>query len=336
MAFTINRGTNISHWLSQSASRGEERRKWFTRDDVSRIAGWGLDHIRLPIDEEQMWSVDGTRQAEAFDLLSSAVDWCEAEGLRVVVDLHILRSHYFNDQETPALFTDPAARTQLADLWLDLSEFLGPRSNDLVAYEILNEAVAPTAEAWNETWRVPFDAIRGREAERTIVLGSNHFNQWQTYPELDVPDDDALILTFHYYNPMFITHYTAKWWHAGGSYSGPIRYPGRPIPDSQHIAIERLKDAGLEQENRKFDREVMRADMSVPREIASKTGHRLYCGEFGCYNQTPDDIREAWYRDIASCFRELDIDWANWDYKGHFGLIDRDGNETGVLGWLMS
>ncbi|MFP4115351.1 MAG: glycoside hydrolase family 5 protein [Spirochaetota bacterium] len=335
MAFEVHRGTNISHWLSQSSARGEARREWFTQADVRRLAEWGFDHIRLPIDEEQMWSESGIRQAEAFDLLGHAIDWCDAEGLRVIVDLHILRSHHFNADGVPALYTDPAARRKFADLWVDLSAFLNERSNDLVAYELLNEAVAPSSEVWNETWPVPFKAVRGIEADRTIVLGSNQFNQWQTYPDLAVPDDDHLILTFHYYNPMFITHYTAEWWH-GGSYSGPIRYPGRPIPESQTIAVERLKDEGLEKENRHFDRDVMLADMKVPHEVARRTGHPLYCGEFGCYQHTPSDIREAWYRDIIATFGELGIDWANWDYKGHFGIVDREGKETGVRAWLMS
>lgn len=336
MAFEIHRGTNISHWLSQSRARGEERRAWFTRDDVERIASWGFDHIRLPIDEEQMWNESGTRQAEAFDLLTSAVEWCNDAGLRIVVDLHILRSHYFNDADVPALYTDPAEREKFASLWVDLSDVLGSASTDLVAYELLNEAVAPSPEKWNETWRAPFDAIRAREPGRTIVLGSNDFNSHQTYPDLAVPDDDHLILTFHYYKPMFITHYTAKWWRDGGSYAGPIRYPGRPIPESQTIAIQRLEDEGLEEENRRFDRSVMLADMRIPRDIASRYGKPLYCGEFGCYEQTPGDIREAWYLDITACFRELGIDWANWDYKGSFGLVDGEGNETGVRAWLMT
>lgn len=335
MSFQIHRGTNISHWLSQSQSRGDERRAWFTRDDVERIASWGLDHVRLPIDEEQLWDRSGAREEEAFALLASAIDWCEACDLRVVVDLHILRSHSFNDDAVPALYSDPAERDRFATLWADLSGALGDCSTDLVAYELLNEAVAPTAQAWNETWSAAYRAIRDREPGRTIVLGSNHFNQYQTFPDLSIPDDDHLMLTFHYYNPMFITHYTAKWWREGGSYAGPIRYPGRPIPDSQHIAIQRLQDEGLEAENRDFDRTVMLADMSIPRRIASDRGLPLYCGEFGCYRETPDDIREAWYRDIAACFRELEIDWANWDYKGSFGLIDAEGNETGVRAWLL-
>ena len=49
MSFTIHRGTNISHWLSQSNARGEERRQRFTRDDVRRVAReyFDVDNIAL-------------------------------------------------------------------------------------------------------------------------------------------------------------------------------------------------------------------------------------------------------------------------------------------------
>ena len=57
--FKVKRGTNISHWLSQSPRRGAERRAWFTREDVAWLAALGFDHVRLPIDEEQMWDANG-------------------------------------------------------------------------------------------------------------------------------------------------------------------------------------------------------------------------------------------------------------------------------------
>ncbi len=74
-AFEIHRGTNISHWLSQSNRRGEARRQWFTEKDVELIASLGFDHIRLPIDEEQMWDEVGHKEPEAFELLHSAIGW---------------------------------------------------------------------------------------------------------------------------------------------------------------------------------------------------------------------------------------------------------------------
>src|SRR4051794_24940123 len=84
MSFAIRRGTNVSHWLSQSERRGEERRVWFTRDDVQRLAALGLDHLRFPLDEEQLWGEDGRPHREAFDLLHAAIGWCEEAGLRAV------------------------------------------------------------------------------------------------------------------------------------------------------------------------------------------------------------------------------------------------------------
>src|SRR5215217_153351 len=64
--FTYKRGTNISHWLSQSNRRAEERLKFFTEKDVQYLAGIGFDHLRIPVDEEQLWKENGEKDAEAF------------------------------------------------------------------------------------------------------------------------------------------------------------------------------------------------------------------------------------------------------------------------------
>jgi endoglucanase len=329
VTFEVHRGTNISHWLSQSKARGAQRRAWFTEEDVKRIAGWGFDHIRLPIDEEQMWAGDGSREEEAFQLLNSALDWCASAGLRVIVDLHILRSHYFISETEPALFNDPAALEKFAALWRDLSAFMQARPVDQVAYEMLNEAVAENPASWNRVSRHVFDVLRVLEPGRTIVLGSNRWNQYQTYPDLDIPPDERLLLTFHYYNPMFITHYRASWTEFG-LYTGPIRYPGRPAPEEGLAELDRVLPGKGRQDNVHYDRETMKQHMMIPHEIAQKTGKALYCGEFGCIHNTPLDIQRRWYGDLVSIFDELGIGWANWEYKGGFGLIDRTGQETGI------
>ena len=62
----------------------------------------------------------------------------------------------------------------------------------------------------------------------------------------------------------------------------------------------------------------------------------LYCGEFGCYEKTPQAIRLAWYRDIIQTFVEHDIAWANWDYKGSFGIVTVDGQDTGIAQVLLA
>ncbi len=46
-SFKIKRGTNLSHWLSQSSRRGAEREAYITLDDIDYIRSLGFDHLRI-------------------------------------------------------------------------------------------------------------------------------------------------------------------------------------------------------------------------------------------------------------------------------------------------
>jgi len=74
----------------------------------------------------------------------------------------------------------------------------------------------------------------------------------------------------------------------------------------------------------------MAADLEQPLAVRARTGLPLYCGEFGCYERTPDRLRLAWFHDILAVFEELGIAWASWDYKGVFGIVTRDGRQTAI------
>ena len=45
--FRIKRGTNISHWLSQSEQRGEARRLHIQEDDFARLEELGFDFVEF-------------------------------------------------------------------------------------------------------------------------------------------------------------------------------------------------------------------------------------------------------------------------------------------------
>ena len=59
--FRIKRGTNVSHWLSQSEQRGEARRLHIQEDDFARLKELGFDFVRIPIDEVQFWDEEGNK-----------------------------------------------------------------------------------------------------------------------------------------------------------------------------------------------------------------------------------------------------------------------------------
>ncbi len=86
----------------------------------------------------QLWQENGQPDQEGFALLQQALNWCKKYNLRAVVDLHILRSHHFNEKEKP-LWTQPAAQERFFQCWRDLSKALIKYPKEDIAYELMNE-----------------------------------------------------------------------------------------------------------------------------------------------------------------------------------------------------
>lgn len=312
-AFTIKRGTNIAHWLSQSDRRGEEREKFFTQRDIELIDSMGFDHIRLPIDEMQMWDENGNREKDAFILLKNSLGWCEQAGLRVIVDLHILRSHHFNEKEKP-LWTVPAEQDKFIGLWKDLSAFLKDWPNGMVAYEFMNEPVADDHEEWNILLARVADSIRHWEPQRVLVIGSNRWQSANTFDKLKIPvNDPNIILSFHFYEPFFLSHYQASWTDLK-DFTGEVNYPGQIVLNSDKPEHKEV-----------YNREKLIEMMRKPLHMADSLKLPLYCGEFGIIDKSPRGPMVAWYKDMVSIFEEYNIGYANWNYKaGSFGIVNKD------------
>jgi endoglucanase len=309
--FTIKRGTNIAHWLSQSDRRGMERGSFFEQKDILFIDSVGFDHIRLPIDEEQLWDEKGNRNDDAFQLLNQCMGWCSNAGLRVVLDLHILRSHYFNAKEKP-LWTDAREQDKFIQLWRDLSGFVKKWPNGMLAYEFMNEPVADDAEEWNRLLNRVADSIRSWEPERTLVIGSNRWQSANTFDQLRIPPNDKnIILSFHFYEPFMLSHYRASWTELK-DFQGQVQYPGQIVVNGKNGDEQRV-----------YTRDSLEYMMRKPLKLADSLGLPLYCGEFGIIEQAPRDSKIRWYRDMVAIFEKHNIAYANWNFKaGSFGIVD--------------
>jgi len=243
--------------------------------------------------------------------------------LRVIVDLHILRSHHFNAAIKP-LFTDPLEQEKFFDLWRDLSKSLKRFPNNMVAYELMNEAVADDDETWNKLLIKAFKAIREIEKERTIVVGSNSWQSVNTFNALKVPENDKnILLSFHFYEPFLLSHYAARWTHLKG-YNGVANYPGILLPKKDFEKLpDSIKPVLQKWVDKKFTKEVLLEMWKQPIEKAKKLNLPLYCGEFGIIASAPDDETLHWYKDIIEMFEETSIGFAKWNYKSDdFGLFD--------------
>jgi len=325
--FVIHRGTNLSHWLSQDFG-WTSRDAWITEKDIQFIAKQGFDHVRLPIDEKELWLPDNSPNKPEFARMIQGIEWCRKAGLRVIIDLHVLKSHHFNaaNEGGPAntLWTDPVAQEHLLSLWRELSANLSHFPVDSVAYEILNEPVADDPEDWNRLLAKCYKTLRDLEPSRVLIIGANRWQMPQNLPLLKVPQGDKnIILSFHTYLPMLFTHYKADWVPTK-VYTGPVHYPGLVVDKATFAKLTKSYDKSLLDQignaAEAWNPARMRKEYEPAIRCARELGLQLYCGEYGCLPTVPRKDRLAYYRDIISVFDREGIAWANWEYKGDFGV----------------
>ena len=326
--FKIKRGTNLSHWLSQSEERGEKRRRHIQEDDFVRLDSLGFDHVRIPIDEEQFWDENGNKLPEAWGLLKNALNLARKHNIRAIVDLHIIRAHYFNASNeggSNTLFTDEKAQEGLLNLWSQLQDSLINYSTDWVAYEFMNEPTAQEQEQWNQLVAKVHKRLREREPERTLVIGSNLWQGVGTFKFLKVPENDKnIILSFHYYNPMIVTHYGA-WWTDIKGYTGKVTYPGIPISQEDYAAAPDSVKPFIEQYTKEeWNRDRIYNEMKDAIDVAAKYGLQLFCGEWGVYCPVDRNLAYAWTKDMLKVFDEFNVAWTTWCYDADFGFWDQE------------
>lgn len=328
----LHNGVNVSHWLSQSKSRGEERSNQISKHDFDSIAAMGFDFVRLPIDEEHLYDEQFNRDTVGFRLMHNAIKWALEDSMNIVIDLHVVRSHHFNSEnEHPnTLFSDPAAQDKFVAIWEDLQKDLQQYPNDRLAYEIMNEPVAPTHEQWNLLIDKTVKAIRATEPNRSLIIGSNLWQIPSTFDSLRVPANDKnIVLSFHFYEPSLVTHHRAPWTNYA-FYDGKINYPGVNTTDSAALAkLSPEQDSIIKSMNGSYNRDTMYAHMKKAIDKAESLGLHLYCGEFGVYPAYIDqETRLRWYEDICSIFRQYNIANCHWCYKGDFPIVKADGTRN--------
>jgi endoglucanase len=348
MGFELKRGVNLSHWLSQNFG-WSPKDSFITGKDIEFIASVGYDHVRIPIDEPEMWLPDGNPSEESFAYLTRCLDWCAKHNLRAVVDLHILKAHHFNvgnEGGKITLWTDPAAQDNFIRLWVEISGHLKKYPVDRVAYELMNEPVAGDPEDWNQLIAKAVKAIRQLEPGRILVIGPNRWQTPENFPFLKIPPNDPnIILSLHTYSPLFFTHHLAHWM-AFKDFKGPVHYPGRVVAEADFPKTMDPNNAELQFQlaearqvfNKQKLAELLRPALQKSRELKLP----LYCGEFGCLPHVERADRLKYYEDIVSVFEENNVAWCNWEYKGDFGILTFDFDkkvslapDTGLIQALM-
>ena len=324
----LNFGTNISHWLSQSTLDRREMERYFTRDDVDRIASWGMDHIRLPVDfpliENDGWP--GNYSEEGLSWVDRAIDWCETAGLWCILDMHALPGHvFFKDYRDINTVFDPQSPThkRAVDLWRMLARRY---KGKMVVFEILNEPIAQKSEIWYDFAGKVHAAIRSEAPDRWIMVSGNDWGHVRSFSKLSLIKDDKTVYTFHFYEPFLFTHQNAPWVSFMKLLEGTkVPYPGPFDHSILDIKTGFPMDFGF-MKNAPYGRQFVESILEPVIQFKNQNHVPVYCGEFGSLVWAPPNDRLLWYQDMVELFIQHGFGFANWDYKSDdFGIMNTAG-----------
>lgn len=287
---TLQRGMNFGNML-ESPNEGE----WgitVQEEYFDRVQEAGFDFVRLPVrwntHAEQEWPY--TIDPAFFARVDEVVGWGLERDLAVILDFH----HY------EEMMWDPwSHKDRYLGIWKQVAEHYKDYPSN-VLFELLNEPNDQlNASLWNQYIVESLALIRESNPRRDVIFGPSQWNAWDWISTLDVPADEHIIVTFHYYEPFYFTHQGAEW--AGAEAQAWL--------GSTWDATEAEKAA------------IARHFESVA-EWAKRNNVRILLGEFGAYERGPMDSRARWTEFVRAEAERHGFAWAYWEMASGFGAYD--------------
>ena len=321
------KGVNLGGWLSQADEKTSHHYDTFIgKEDIERIADWGCDHVRLPIDYIVIEGEDGSMLEDGYVYIDNCISWCREFGLNILLDMHNTFGYTFDPLEVNGdkeiFFHNEGLQKRFYTMWDRISKRYANQKD--VAFELLNEVISPdVAESWNEIADKTVDVIRKNAPDSYVVIGGVCYNNVKSVPLLNPPKDDHIVYNFHCYEPMIFTHQRA-WWMDNMPKDITVDYPATTAEYS-----EKSKDldpdwaGAIMKMNVKETSADYFAELFEPAvEAATKNNAPLYCGEYGVIDQAPTPSTINWIRDIHDAFEKYGIGRSLWVYKEKdFGII---------------
>jgi len=319
-------GVNLGGWISQYRKASKEHFDSFiTEEDIAQIASWGMDHVRLPVDYMVLEDDDKPFEykEEGFAYVDSCIRWCEKHNLNIIIDLHRAPGYAFHTLKENRLFDDENMQERFIGLWRAITKRYLNCGRNLV-FELLNEIVEPDSTRWNKLSKRTVDEIRKTDKDRVIIIGGNYYNSVDTLHELDKIEDDNLVYTFHFYEPLIFTHQKAGWVEPLKDLEFEVPYPsGKETYEAYLAKSDEFKR--IYPLDEVTDKEYLKKRLQPALEFARERNAILYCGEYGVIENAPTESSLRWHKDLSDLLTGYGIGRAVWSYKlMNFPMVDKD------------
>jgi endoglucanase len=229
--------------------------------------------------------------AAFFAHVDQAVNWALERDLTVTVDFH----HY------EEIMRDPwSHKGRYLGIWKQVAEHYQDYSPS-VLYELLNEPNDQlNVSLWDQYLVETLRIVRETNPTRDVVIGPVSGNAYDWVSTLDVPNDEHVIVTLHYYLPFQFTHQGAAW--AG--------------EEAQNWIGTTWTATDLEKAE-------ITAHFDLVAEWARRYNNvRILLGEFGAYSKADMASRIRWTEYVRREAERHGFAWAYWEFASGFGVYD--------------
>lgn len=257
------------------------------------MAELGFKHVRLPVRWEpaarSMAIAPYTIEPAFLDRIQQVVDTALKYNLHIIVNMH----HH------EALYENPTAQKErFLSMWYQIADRFKSHSDKLL-FEVLNEPHGNvSAEVWNELFADALAEIRKTNPTRVVLMGVAEYGGLGAIAKLQLPDDEYIILSPHYYNPFNFTHQGADW------VDGSDAWLGTKWNDTE------------------ADRETVASEFSFAKQFSETNHIPIHVGEFGAFSTADIESRERWTTFLARWFEENNMSWAYWEFSAGFGIYN--------------
>nr|WP_319267824.1 cellulase family glycosylhydrolase [uncultured Draconibacterium sp.] len=257
------------------------------------IANLGFNHVRIPIrwePEERSSATDPYTVNTVFlNRIKQVVDSTLHNGLYAIINMH----HH------EALYEDPdGQKERFLKQWKQISEFFADYPDQLL-FEIMNEPHGNLdATKWNTFFAEALSTIREDNPNRVVLVGTAEYGGLGGLSKLELPDDENIIVTVHYYNPFSFTHQGAEWSEGSDAW------------------------LGTEWTDTETERQIVQDEFAPLKALEQEKNIPVHIGEFGSYSKADMDSRERWTTYLARYIESQGWSWAYWEFSAGFGIYN--------------
>lgn len=175
------------------------------QSDFARIKSWGANTIRFYMHAN--WFTPQNIQ-NTWAYLDQNLEWALQNGLYLILDMHYAPGQLMSDLST--LWSSAANRQSLVDIWTQIASRY--RNNSRIAgYDLLNEPAPANPNSWWGLAQQLIDAIRGVDDHHVIIAETLNNQAGSSSFPTTLLNDTNLAYSFHFYQPMALTHQGASW-----------------------------------------------------------------------------------------------------------------------------